>query len=89
MNPVHQGVGGAVMEEKCDVAVVAVVVGGDDSKHKILLKNVDVTVIFLSFWCCCVILYQVKCCNLKMVKMVKSAGSEKVNQEATHPLISI
>ena len=49
MNPVHQGVGGAVTEEKCDVAVVVVVVGGDDSKHKILLQNVDVTVILLSF----------------------------------------
>ena len=49
MNPVHQGVWGAVTEEKCDVVVVVVVVGGDDSKHKILLQNVDVTVILLSF----------------------------------------
>ena len=67
------------MGEKCDVAVVVVVVGGDDSKHKIPLKNVDATVILLSFCCFCAVLYQVKCCNLKMVKMVESAGSEKVN----------
>ena len=37
------------MGEKCDVAVVVVVVRGDVNKCKVLLKNKHVAIIFLCF----------------------------------------
>ena len=39
MNPVHSGEWGVVVGEKCSVVVVVVVVGGEDNKHKVLMKN--------------------------------------------------
>lgn len=38
-----------VVGEKCDVAVVVVVVQGEDKKYKVLLKNKHVPIIFLCF----------------------------------------
>ena len=46
-----------------------VVVGAKDNKHKVLLKNKYVAIIFLYICCFCVILFQlVKCCNPKNKK---------------------
>ena len=43
-----------------------VAVGSKDNKHKVLLKNKYVAIIFLYICCFCVILFQlVKCCNPK------------------------
>ena len=45
MNPVHGGVGVVVVGAKCDVVVVAVLIGGEDNKHKVPLKKKYVAII--------------------------------------------
>ena len=39
VNPAHGEVGGVVKGENCEVVGVVVVVGGEESKHKVPVKN--------------------------------------------------
>ena len=57
---------GTGVGEKCDALEVLVVVGGDDNKCKVPMKNDYVAIILLCCWYICVILFQVRCCNPKL-----------------------
>ena len=58
--------GGIGVGEKCDALEVLVVVGGDENKCKVPMKNNYVAIILLCRWCICVILFQVRCCDPKL-----------------------
>ena len=65
MNPVHRGVDGIVIRQKCDVVVV--MVGGED-KHMVPIKSSYVAIILYGLRCSCVIPFEVRCCTPKICK---------------------